>query len=595
MLFNHKIFNKKNYILFYLINFLLLINLYANNINNNSLDKYFEQYKNLFLEEYWRFNHDEAIYNGRYEFASKLEIPCEYNNYLKLDYINHTQELLDHYFKYNLNLLNSNNQSDFKLMYDHLNKTRFYLTQYKNHEWDPSIYNIADLIGLLLNTEYNTLESRLLDIKNRLSYIDQYYAAAKQNLKIPTKEHTELAINQLEGSYHLFNINLINKINESKLYEVDKYLLMQSAYNAMHTIENFVNWLKSKQIEWEQVGYKNFRLGKELYEQKFNYEINSSYTVDELFIKALEEKQVLHNKMSELAQKLWFKYYPSIEYPKNNLQAIKLVLDKLALDHVKPAEFVNTVKQQIPQLSEFVIQKDLLDIDLSKPLVVRETPEYIRGIAGASIQNPGPYDKEANTYYNVDPLDTYEPEKAESLLREYNNYMLRILNIHEAVPGHYTQLVHSNKSPSLIKAIFGNGSMIEGWAVYSERMMLEEGYGDHSPELWLTYYKWNLRSVINTILDYSVHVLDMDKDSAIKLLTMEGFQELQEAEGKWRRVTLTQVQLASYFNGYKEIYNLREELKEKMGDSFDLKSFHNKFLSYGSAPVKVIRDIMLDV
>jgi uncharacterized protein (DUF885 family) len=112
--------------------------------------------------------------------------------------------------------------------------------------------------------------------------------------------------------------------------------------------------------------------------------------------------------------------------------------------------------------------------------------------------------------------------------------------------------------------------------------------------MWLMYSKWNLRAVINTILDYQVHVLGMERDAAINMLVNEGFQEQAEAEGKWRRVTLSQVQLTSYFNGYAEILAFREELKAKMGNRFDLRTFHNKFLSYGNAPVPVIRKLMLE-
>jgi uncharacterized protein (DUF885 family) len=135
--------------------------------------------------------------------------------------------------------------------------------------------------------------------------------------------------------------------------------------------------------------------------------------------------------------------------------------------------------------------------------------------------------------------------------------------------------------------------MVEGWAVYTEIMMLENGYGNNEPEMWLMYYKWNLRSTCNTILDYNVHVNGMEKEASMNLLVNEAFQQQAEAEGKWRRVTLTQVQLCSYFTGYTEIYDFREELKKKMGDKFDLKTFHEKFLSYGSAPVKYIKEMML--
>jgi len=209
------------------------------------------------------------------------------------------------------------------------------------------------------------------------------------------------------------------------------------------------------------------------------------------------------------------------------------------------------------------------------------------------VNAPGPYDATANTYYNVSPLDGYTEEQAESYLREYNHWILQILNIHEAIPGHYTQLMHANKSPSKIKSIFSNGAMVEGWAVYSERMMLENGYGDNEPEMWLMYSKWNLRVVVNTILDYRVQVLGLERQAALDLLMNEAFQERTEAEGKWRRATISQVQLTSYFTGYSEIYAFREELKQRLGENFDLRTFHNKFLSYGSAPIPVIRNSML--
>jgi uncharacterized protein (DUF885 family) len=166
--------------------------------------------------------------------------------------------------------------------------------------------------------------------------------------------------------------------------------------------------------------------------------------------------------------------------------------------------------------------------------------------------------------------------------------MLQILNIHEAIPGHYAQLVYSNQSPSLIKSLFGNGSMVEGWAVYTELMMLENGYGENSPEMWLMYYKWNLRTVCNTILDYSIHNLEMDYEQGFDLLVRQAFQQKKEAENKWKRATLTQVQLTSYFNGFTEIMNLRSRWMELKGNSFSLKSFHENFLGYGSAPVKLI-------
>ncbi len=278
-----------------------------------------------------------------------------------------------------------------------------------------------------------------------------------------------------------------------------------------------------------------------------------------------------------------------------------MLINEIAKTHVSREKFQSEIEREIPILTNFVKTKNLLYMDPSKPLVVRKEPEWMAGVAGASISAPGPYDKNGDTFYNVGSLAAYSPEEAESYLREYNKYILQILNIHEAIPGHYAQLIYSNQSPSIIKSIFGNGAMVEGWAVYSEKMMLEEGWAKNTEingqveedEMWLMYNKWHLRVVCNTILDYSIHNLNMTKEAGLNLLMNEAFQEKSEAEGKWRRATLSQVQLCSYFAGFSEIYALREEIKKIEKDKFDLKKFHEKFLSYGSAPVSEIKKLML--
>jgi uncharacterized protein (DUF885 family) len=197
-------------------------------------------------------------------------------------------------------------------------------------------------------------------------------------------------------------------------------------------------------------------------------------------------------------------------------------------------------------------------------------------------------------------LEHYTDTEAESYLREYNSYILQVLNIHEAIPGHYAQLVYANKTPSKVKSVFGNGAMIEGWAVYTEKMMLEQGYGataksapNTTPEMAFMYSKWNLRVVCNTILDYGIHVNDMTEQQGLDLLMNQAFQQEAEAKGKWRRATLSQVQLCSYFTGFREIMLLREEVKQSEGKAFSLKAFHEEFLSFGSAPVQYVRKLML--
>jgi uncharacterized protein (DUF885 family) len=429
-----------------------------------------------------------------------------------------------------------------------------------------------------------------------MTEVKAYYQAAMQNIKNPTKEHTALAIEQSEGGISVFEKDLPEALKKSTLNQREQERATMQGKQCVTAIRQYVDFLKNLKND----NPRDFRLGKELYEQKFGYEIQSSYTAEQIYKKALAHKEDLHEQMYKLTKELWARHCAGKTMPSDHLVAIKQMIDVLSVNHVQPDSFQSAIEHSLPKLVDFIKAKDLIYIDPSKPLVVRREPAYMAGVAGASINSPGPYDKNGNTYYNVGSLEGWDKEKAESYLREYNHYILQILNIHEAIPGHYTQLVYANQSPSIIKSILGNNAMIEGWAVYAERMMLENGYdvdggvtsATASPEMWLMYYKWNLRSTCNTILDYSVHTKNMSRDAAMDLLVKQAFQQQAEAEGKWKRVSVTQVQLCCYFTGYTEIYDFREELKKKEGTKFNLKQFHEKFLSYGSAPVKYIKQLM---
>jgi uncharacterized protein (DUF885 family) len=407
-------------------------------------------------------------------------------------------------------------------------------------------------------------------------------------------QHTELAVTQSRGTLNLFGESLRDRVEASTLEDAEKSRFEQARQNAVLTVEGFIAELQGILASIENDGEpRDFRIGAELYEDKFRYDIQSGFSAHELYQRAVAEKNRLHNDMDLIAQQLWSKYFADRPMPEDRLERIGQLIDHLSNQHVAREDFISEIERQIPLLAAFVDEYDLLDQDPTRPLVVRETPEYMRGSgAGASISAPGPFNPSADTYYNVTPLDDYTDEQAASYLREYNHWVLQILNIHEAIPGHYTQLVHGNKSDGLIKSLLRNGAMIEGWAVYSERMMLEEGWGDQEPEMWLMYGKWNLRVVTNALMDYAVQVLGMTQDEAMDMMLREAFQEQTEAENKWRRITLSQVQLTSYFTGYAEIYDFRERMKAQQGTDFDLKSFHNQFLSYGNAPVPAIIDLM---
>jgi uncharacterized protein (DUF885 family) len=545
------------------------------------------------IEEMLEHRPEWAIYQGRYENAHRVTIPDQAHRDATSEFIDSALERLG---RFDPESLPPAERTDHELLRNRLESMRWYQDEFRNWQWMPSSYNVAGPLALILNTEFAPEDERLELVLARLEHIPGYYQAALENIDRPTLEHTELAIGQNRGGLGVLGDDLLERVRESGLNDGQKQLFEERLMVARQAVTDWIDALETLHADLVESGdARPFRIGETLYEQKFAYDIQADFTAVELYERALAEKERLHADMAEIAVELWPEYFPDREMPEEPLVRVAELISHLSDRHVELDEFVDEIRRQIPLLEEFVREHDLVDQDPDKPLVVRETPEYMRGTGAiASISAPGPFNPGAETYYNVTPLDYYGEELAASYLREYNHWILQILNIHEAIPGHYTQLLHANRSPSLVKSLFGNGAMIEGWAVYAERMMLEEGWGDHEPEMWLMYGKWALRVTFNAILDYAVHVLGMEEEEAIRLMREEAFQEASEATQKWRRLTLSQVQLTSYFSGYAEIYDFRERLKAEQGEDFNLRDFHNEFLSYGSAPVATIIELMTE-
>lgn len=548
----------------------------------------FAHFSEQFIDALWTLSPTWALYSGKHINDGYLEIPNEAGRNNTLAFVKAQQDKLAQFDKA---ALTAQELIDYELVSNLLSSMQWEVERFKSWQWDPSSYNVSGGFAQLINEEFAPLDERLSSVLARMEHVPAYYQAARENIDKPTLEHTQLAIMQNQGAFSVFSDDLLAKAMASRLSDEDKTLFKSRFDASVNAIKQHIDWLTELEKGLTPETARSFRIGETLYEEKFAFDIQSGMTAKQLYYKALDDKNTVQAEMAKITDKIWAKHMKTPK-PVDSQLAIKALIDTLSAKHVSRDKFVDEVRAQIPELIKFVNDKNLLTLDPNKPLVVRETPEYMRGFAGASISAPGPYEQAANTYYNVTPLDGMSDESAESYLREYNHWILQVLNIHEAIPGHYSQLVYSNQSPSLIKSLFGNGAMVEGWAVYTERMMLEQGYGDFEPEMWLMYYKWNLRVIANTILDYSIQVKGMTQAQAIDFMTQEAFQQQAEAEGKWRRATLSQVQLTSYYAGFREIYDLREAMAHSQGEMFELKQFHEQFLSYGSAPVKYIKQLM---
>jgi uncharacterized protein (DUF885 family) len=527
---------------------------------------------------------EASISAGRYALASQVTLPDATNRAADLAF---AEAGMAELVRFDIAQLTPAERIDHGLLKNRYEATRWQLLTLRDWAWNPARYNVAPPISLLLNTPYAPEAERLRTVSARLAQVPAYYAAARSSVEDPTAEHRELAQTQARGTLALLGPGLQARVAASALAPAEQAEFAARLAAARQAVQTWQDWLSQLQPT------RTFRLGPELYEQKFRYDVQSPLSARELYERAAAEKERLHADMDARARELWPRHLASQTMPQDRLQRIGRMVAHLSQQHVPREDFVAEIKRQIPLLAEFVRRKNLLEQDETRPLVVRETPPYLRGSGAiASISAPGPFNPTADTYYNVTPLDDFSPEAAASLLREYNHWVLQILNIHEAIPGHYTQLLHANKAPSLAKALLRNGAMVEGWAVYAERMMLEQGWGEQAPEMWLMYGKWNLRVVANAMLDIAIHTRGMTEAQALDLMQREAFQESAEAANKWRRAKLSQVQLTTYFSGYADILDLRARRRQALGPAFDLKAFHDEFLGYGSAPVAAIASLM---
>jgi len=274
--------------------------------------------------------------------------------------------------------------------------------------------------------------------------------------------------------------------------------------------------------------------------------------------------------------------------------AIEAAMELANEDRPGRDEVVDFAKYTLDVATAFVREHDIVTVP-DDPVKIILMPEFQRGFSVAYCDSPGPLDKGLDTYYAISPIpDEWNDDQVTSFLREYNKRMIHVLSIHEAMPGHYLEGAHSARHPSTLRAALRSGPFAEGWAVYTERVLADAGYLDNDPLFRLMQLKFYARSVGNAILDQGIHVDGWTKEQAMDLMVRQTFQQQSEAEGKWIRAQLSSTQLATYFVGAQEHFDMRRAAEEKKGEGFDMKRYHDAVLATGAPPVRFSRQLLLD-
>lgn len=481
--------------------------------------------------------------------------------------------------------LNEANRVDRQILLNQLNYFLFSADTLKEHTWNPLIYNAGSLIYPLLSREFAPLPQRLQAVRARLQAIPDMLKAARENLKNPPLVFVNTAIRQNQGSISLISDGLTPFIEQAPDLAGDLQPVQEAAVSAL---QDYQDWLTTTLLP-QATG--DFRLGKDRFNRKLAYVLESDLETETILTSALSDLKKTQDELFETAQPLFATWFPDSSLA-DRKKVIRLVLSRLSENRPTAETIVAQAAADLDSITAFVRQAGLITVP-DEPVKLIVMPEFQRGVAVAYCDSPGPLEKNGETFYAISPPPAdWTADRVTSYFREYNTHMLRNLTVHEAMPGHYLQLAHSNRyrGETLIRSIYSSGTFVEGWATYAEQAMVEAGYG--GPELKMQQLKMRLRLIINAILDQSIHAGNMTESEAMTLMMNDGFQEEGEAAGKWIRACLSSAQLSTYYVGNLEINDIRRRYETTFGHQTSLKTFHDKVLSFGSPAPKYVKQLM---
>jgi uncharacterized protein (DUF885 family) len=521
---------------------------------------------------------------------------------------------------------------DRDLLRAELAELRFDETELREDAWDALgyVYLIGGGLFPLLAREFAPLEVRLTSAAARLEGVPALLVSARAELgsfpaRPPSRLHTEMAIKQLPGVAALAEDAVAQAEAAAGNTGVAEILprLRAAAAAARESIESFGAWLGSDLVRRSS---GEGRLGAELFARKLHHTFRSDITTDAIMAQARVEYEAVRGEMIRIARDIWDRWVPGEPMPTIvsegsqdavDSRTVAMVTAAIGRAHHPAAELVEFCRESYRGIVEFCRSHDVITVP-DEPLEIDWTPPFLREFAGAMLDAPGPLDKGQKAFYFMTPPpDDWTPDQVNSYLAEENDRQIDLTTIHEGTPGHYLQLVYSNRCPSLVRAVFGSGAFIEGWAVYVTQVMMDLGFHSDDPALMLIHWKFYLRAITNAMIDIGIHTAAMTESAAMNLMVVGGFQEESEARKKWDRARLTSTQLSTYFVGSMEMWNLERERRIRAalasGDArgaaavpeprvvggygetpgFSYRDHLESVIAHGSPPIPVISRILL--
>lgn len=516
---------------------------------------------------------------------------------------------------------------DRAILAEQIEQSRFSDAVLRDEAWDPLtvVYLLGSGLFGLLARDYASWAERGAAFATRVETLPQVLQAALDALTgLPDRPvsllHLDTALAQLSGVEELIDSGLEETRTRAAAGEAPELVgrLEAAAVTARAALEVFRADLDTD-VRPRAAG--EGRLGAELFAHKLRYTLSSDLSPDDLLARAWRDHAAVRAEMLRLARELWAEWVPDAPLPdvaagdsEGETALLRRVLDAIATEHQQPGDLLDWCRTEISRIETFCRDEGIIGLT-DEPLAIIWTPVFMRAYGRAFLDSPGPLDKGLQSHFFITPpADDATPESIESYMREDNDRMLRLLCIHEGVPGHYLQLAWSNRSPSLVRTIFSDGMFAEGWACYVEQVLMDVGYGADDPALMLTHWKFELRAITNAILDVETHTRGMTEAAAVDLMVRQAFQEEDEARAKWLRARLTSTQLSTYYVGNTQMLDLEVEARIRAAiaaggsaadvppqrvqggigatPGFDYRTHLESVISHGTPPIRWIRRIL---
>jgi len=550
------------------------------------LEQLFKQY----LDEHFQMRPLAATELGDHRFDAQLDDVSRASRERWLAHDKNTLADLPKQVEYSG--LSRAGQIDYEI-FKHDLETNIWLTENRHlFEEDPRTYvsYLNDSVYLLLTRSTLPKEQNIANAIARMGNMGRVVAAAKENLTHPPKAILETAIRQNRGMISFYEQEIFDLAGETTQSEA----LKQAAASVVAILKDYQTFLEGDLMsratgEW--------RLGPEKFGRQLELELDAGMTADQVYADAQAEFDRVSRDLYFVSRQLWSKYFPKTPLPPDDAQGrratIRKVIDAVSREHGRAEDLVDNARSTVDRIKAFIRENDILRLPDPDRCAVIEMPKFKRGNAAAYLDSAAPLDPLAGSFYAISPTEwDWDAGRIESFLQEYNPRMLQILTIHEAYPGHYVQLEYSHRTPSLVRKVLQSGVYIEGWAVYGEQMMLDQGYGGGDLALRLMQLKFYLRAVANALIAHRMHTTDISDADVLKFLMEDAFQTEAEASAKITRVKQSSTQLSTYFVGRMAHYRLRQQIERELGEKFNLRDYHEAVISLGSVPVKYLPELV---